>query len=120
MSERCARAWRPVSVERWARQWGGSPAQAKPQASNGADASRNTRLAAIRSFFKYVAINEPELLHHCQQVLALPLKRHEKRMIDYLDREQMEALLAAPDLSSWYGRPRPVPRQGAEGSFDTA
>ena len=66
--------------------------------------SRNTRLAAIRSFFKYVAINEPELLHHCQQVLALPSKRHEKRMIDYLDREQIEALLAAPDLSTWYGR----------------
>ena len=66
--------------------------------------SRNTRLAAIRSFFKYVAINEPELLHHCQRVLALPSKRHEKRMIEYLDREQIEALLAAPDLSTWYGR----------------
>ena len=66
--------------------------------------SRNSRLAAIRSFFKYVAINEPELLHHCQQVLALPSKRYEKRMIDYLDREQIEALLAAPDLSTWYGR----------------
>ena len=66
--------------------------------------SRNTRLAAIRSFFNYVAINEPQLLHHCQRVLALPSKRHEKRMIEYLDREQIEALLAAPDLSSWYGR----------------
>ena len=66
--------------------------------------SRNTRLAAIRSFFKYVAINEPELLHHCQRVLALPSKRHEKRMIDFLDREQIEALLAVPDLSTWYGR----------------
>ena len=44
--------------------------------------SRNTRLAAIRSFFKYVAINEPALLHHCQRVLALPSKRHERRMID--------------------------------------
>ena len=66
--------------------------------------SRNTRLAAIRSFFKYVAINEPELLHHCQRVLALPSKRHEKRMIEYLEREQTEVLLAAPDLSTWYGR----------------
>ena len=66
--------------------------------------SRNTRLAAIRSFFKYVATNEPELLHHCQRVLALPSKRYQKRMIDYLDREQIEALLAAPDLSTWYGR----------------
>ena len=66
--------------------------------------SRNTRLAAIRSFFKYIAINEPQLLHHCQRVLALPSKRYEKRMIDYLNREQIEALLAAPDLSAWYGR----------------
>ena len=47
--------------------------------------SRNTRLAAIRSFFKYVAVNEPQLLHHCQRVLAMPAKRHEKRAIDYLD-----------------------------------
>ena len=66
--------------------------------------SRNARLAAIRSFFKYVAISEPELLHHCQQVLALPSKRHRKRRIDYLNREQVEALLATPDLSTWYGR----------------
>ena len=46
--------------------------------------SRNTRLSAIRSFFKYVAVNEPQLLHHCQRVLAMPSKRHEKRAIDYL------------------------------------
>ena len=66
--------------------------------------SRNTRLSAIRSFFKYVAINEPQLLHHCQQVLAMPPKRYERRMIDYLNRDEIEALLAAPDLTSWYGR----------------
>ena len=66
--------------------------------------SRNTRLSAIRSFFKYVAINEPQLLHHCQRVLAMPPKRYEKRMIDYLNRDEIEALLAAPDLTSWYGR----------------
>ena len=39
--------------------------------------SRNTRLAAIRSFFKYVAGCEPQLLLHCQKVLAMPSKRHE-------------------------------------------
>ena len=66
--------------------------------------TRNNRLAGIRSFFKYVAINEPELLHHCRRVLALPPKRYEKRAIDYLDREQIEALLAAPDVSTWCGR----------------
>lgn len=66
--------------------------------------TRNTRLSAIRSFFKYVAINEPQLLHHCQKVLSMPPKRYEKRMIDYLNRDEIEALLAAPDLTSWYGR----------------
>ncbi len=66
--------------------------------------SRNTRLAAIRSFYKYVAVNEPQLLHHCQRVLAMPAKRHEKRAIDYLDRDEIEAVIAAPDLSTWHGR----------------
>ncbi|SEI19498.1 Site-specific recombinase XerD [Rhizobium tibeticum] len=66
--------------------------------------SRNTRLSAIRSFFKYVAVNEPQLLHHCQRVLAMPSKRHEKRTIDYLTRTEIEALIAAPDPSGWSGR----------------
>jgi integrase/recombinase XerD len=66
--------------------------------------SRNARLSAIRSFFKYVAVNEPQLLHHCQRILAMPPKRHEKRAIDYLLRAEIEALIAAPDLSSWHGR----------------
>jgi integrase/recombinase XerD len=66
--------------------------------------SRNTRLSAIRSFFKYVAVNEPQLLHHCQRVLAMPAKRHEKRTIDYLTRSEIEALIAAPDPSTWHGR----------------
>ena len=66
--------------------------------------SRNTRLAAIRSFFKYVAVNEPQLLHHSQRVLAMPSKRHEKRAIDYLTRVEIEAVIAAPDLSTWHGR----------------
>lgn len=54
--------------------------------------SRNTRLSAIHSFFKYVAGNEPQLLHHCQQVLAMPSKRHEKRTVDFLTRVEIEAL----------------------------
>jgi integrase/recombinase XerD len=66
--------------------------------------SRNTRLAAIRSFFKYVAVNEPQLLHHCQRVLAMPSKRYEKRAIAYLTRAETEAVIAAPDLSTWHGR----------------
>jgi site-specific recombinase XerD len=66
--------------------------------------SRNTRLAAIRSFFKYVAVNEPQLLHHCQRILAMPSKRYEKRVIDYLTQAEIEALIAAPDPLTWYGR----------------
>lgn len=66
--------------------------------------SRNTRLSAIHSFFKYVAGNEPQLLHHCQQVLAMPSKRHEKRTIDFLTRAEIEALIEAADKSTRSGR----------------
>lgn len=66
--------------------------------------SRNARLAAVRSFFKYVAVNEPQLLHHCQRVLAMPAKRHERRTIDYMSRAEIEAVIAAPNLSTWHGR----------------
>jgi site-specific recombinase XerD len=66
--------------------------------------TRNARLSAIRSFFKYVALNEPQLLHHCQRILAMPAKRYEKRTIDYLTQPEIEALIAAPDLATWYGR----------------
>ncbi len=66
--------------------------------------SRNARLSAIRSFFKYVAINEPQLLYHCQRILAMPSKRYEKRTISYLNHAEIEALISAPDLATWFGR----------------
>ena len=66
--------------------------------------SRNTRLAAIRSFFRYVAMSEPEHLLHCQRILAMPSKRHVKRTVTFLDTAEMAALLAAPDRSTWVGR----------------
>lgn len=66
--------------------------------------SRNARLAAIRSFFKYVALNEPAHALLCQRILAMPNKRHERRTIAFLDRAEIDALLAAPDLSTWAGR----------------
>jgi integrase/recombinase XerD len=65
--------------------------------------SRN-RLSAIRSFFRFVAISEPAHLLHCQQVLAMPDKRYDKRSVTYLDRDEIAALLAAPDRSTWSGR----------------
>ena len=66
--------------------------------------SRNTRLAAIRSFYRYVAMNEPEHALHCQRILAMPSKRYVRRTVDFIDRTEMEALFAAPDLSTWVGR----------------
>jgi site-specific recombinase XerD len=66
--------------------------------------TRNIRLAAIHSFFQYVAFEEPAHALLCQQILAMPTKRHERRPIEFLTREESKAMLAAPDLSSWVGR----------------
>ena len=66
--------------------------------------TRNARLGAIHSFFRYVALEEPALALHCQRILAIPNKRHERRPIEFLNREEMDALLAVPNLSTWLGR----------------
>lgn len=66
--------------------------------------SRNTRLAAIRSFYRYVAMNEPEHALHCQRILAMPSKRYVRRAVDFINRTEMEPLLSAPDQSTWIGR----------------
>ena len=66
--------------------------------------TRNARLGAIHSFFQYVALEEPALALHCQRILAVPNKRHERRSIEFLSREEMDALLAVPNLSTWVGR----------------
>lgn len=66
--------------------------------------TRNARLAAIHSFFKYVALNEPAHALTCQRVLAMPSKRYERRPIDFLNPKEIDALLAAPDRSTWAGR----------------
>lgn len=66
--------------------------------------TRNTRLAAIRSFFRYVAMTDPTWLLHCQRILAMPNKRYVNRAVTFLDAEEMAALLAAPDRATWVGR----------------
>jgi integrase/recombinase XerD len=66
--------------------------------------SRNNRLAAIRSFFRYVAMSDPTWLLHCQRILAMPNKRYVKRAVTFLDGDEIAALLAAPDRSTWAGR----------------
>lgn len=66
--------------------------------------TRNTRLAAIRSFFRYVAMADPTWLLHCQRILSMPSKRYVKRSVTFLDAEEIAALLAAPDRTTWVGR----------------
>ena len=66
--------------------------------------SRNVRLAAIRSFFRYVAIHAPEYSAVCQRVLAMKSKRHVRRPVSFLTSTEIEALLAAPVLNRWNGR----------------
>lgn len=66
--------------------------------------TRNARLAALHSFFRFVALCDPAYAHQCQRVLAIPTKRHETRLIDFLNGAEIDALLAAPDASTWFGR----------------
>ena len=66
--------------------------------------SRNARLAAIRSFSRFLALRDPESLAITTRVLAIPNKRADKKLIGYLTRDEVEALLAAPDRSCWGGR----------------
>lgn len=75
------------------------------QTSRGTSArSRNVRLAAIHSFFRYAALEVPEHSGLIERVLAIPAKRYEHTPIAYLTGAESEALLAAPDLSTWLGR----------------
>jgi site-specific recombinase XerD len=66
--------------------------------------TRNARLAAIHSFFRYAALQEPAHAGLIQRVLAMPNKRYDRRLIAFLTRDEMAALLAAPDRSTWVGR----------------
>jgi len=64
----------------------------------------NTRLAAIHSLFRYAAYRHPEHAQTIQRVLAIPSKRYDKRELDYLEVAEVDALLAAPDRTTWIGR----------------
>jgi site-specific recombinase XerD len=66
--------------------------------------TRNSRLAALRSFFRHVSMNEPAHALRSQRILAVPQKRAQKRTIEFLGREEIEALVAAPDTATWIGR----------------
>ena len=62
------------------------------------------RLTAIRSFFQYAAFQEPDRSALIQRVLAIPSKRHERPLIDFLTHPEILALLAAPNSTTWTGR----------------
>lgn len=66
--------------------------------------SRNARLAAIRSFVRYASLREPQTLLNAQRILAIPMKRFDRPMMGFLSSEEMQAVLAAPDDSTWSGR----------------
>jgi len=66
--------------------------------------SRNARLAAIRSFFRFAAFSQPDHGALIQRVLAMPSKRYDRRPVEFLNREEIDALLAAPDPKTWLGR----------------
>jgi site-specific recombinase XerD len=66
--------------------------------------TRNARLAALHSFFQYVALAEPAHALLCQRVLAIPSKRFERGPVEFLVAEEVRAVLAAPDVTTWIGR----------------
>lgn|SRR5215831_16220063 len=65
--------------------------------------SRNARLVAVRAFAQYVATEEPTVLPITQRILAIPCKRHQRPVLGYLSREEMQAVLDAPDVTTWSG-----------------
>lgn len=66
-------------------------------------ASRNQRLTSIVAFAKYLSFNFPEYVELYRQLKLIPKKKHEKPMIEYLEKDEMEALLNAPDKTSKQG-----------------
>ena len=66
--------------------------------------SRNLRLTALHSFFRYAAFEAPDHSAQIQRVLAIPSKRFTRTLVQFLARAEVEALLAAPDQRTWFGR----------------
>jgi len=69
-----------------------------------APGTRNARLAAIRSFYRYAALDYPEHAATIERVLAIPLKRTDRPLVTWLTKPELDALLAGPDQRTWTGR----------------
>jgi integrase/recombinase XerD len=66
--------------------------------------SRNARLAALRSFLKYAAHHDLTALAVIEQALSIPMKRFDRRMLGFLTRDEIQAVLEAPDAGTWAGQ----------------
>ena len=66
--------------------------------------TRNYRMAALHSFFRYVQTEEPQRLLQCQHILSIPFKRHIKPIVNYLPPDDLKAILSQPDLNTPEGR----------------
>lgn len=66
--------------------------------------TRNARLAALHAFFRYVALEDPPHALLCQRILAIPSKRFERGIVEFLSEQEIDALLQAPDPATWIGR----------------
>ncbi len=69
--------------------------------------TRNARLAAIHSMFRFAALRHPEHAAVIARVLAVPTKRFDRTIVSYLTHKEVDALLAAPDRNHWSGLNRP-------------
>src|SRR5205085_5747737 len=63
-------------------------------------ATRNQRLAAIHALARFIGLHTPELVEWCGQVRAVPFKKAPRALVTYLEKPEMDALLAAPDRST--------------------
>lgn len=66
--------------------------------------TRNNRLAAIHAFYRYLQFETPYLLSRCQEILAIPSKKTQRKVMSYLTLDEMQALLAQPDTKTAAGR----------------
>jgi integrase/recombinase XerD len=66
--------------------------------------SRNNRLAAIRTFFRFVSLRDPTSLGMITRIMAIPNKLCEKKLVGFLSRDEVKALIVAPDSRTWSGR----------------
>ena len=74
------------------------------QARGNSPRTRNARLGAIHSFYRFAALEHPEHARTIARVMAIPTKRYERNIVSYLDLYEIKALLAVPDPTTWLGR----------------